>query len=107
MQRDMDLVRMILLETEQHQEPNQDVQIQAASYSPEQIAYHVKLLAQAGYIEANDYSSLGNLAWRPTSLTWDGHEFLDATRNSKIWQRLKAELKDKGATLPFTLIQQL
>lgn len=107
MQRDMDLVREILLEVEQHQQPMRDVRIRATGYAPEQVAYHVKLLAEAGYIEAVDFSSFAAMEWRPKALTWKGHEFLDATRNAGVWNKVKAEIKDRGGALPFSLIQQL
>jgi hypothetical protein len=107
MTRDMDLIRLILLELEQHQNPNRQVNIRAKGYSPEQISYHVKLLAEANLIEASDVSGYGSFNWLPTSLTWSGHEFLDATRNESVWHKLKAQLKDRGMTLPFELVQQL
>jgi hypothetical protein len=28
-------------------------------------------------------------------------------RNDKVWRRLKAELKDRGISLPFSLLQAL
>ena len=107
MKRDMDLIRTILLEIEEHQDPGSAVTLKAPGYSPLQIAYHVKLLTQAGLIEALDASHMQSLAWIPTSLTWSGHEFLDTARNDTVWQKVKAELKDKGMSLPFELIQQL
>ena len=107
MQRDMDLVRDILLEIEKNQNPMRDIKLQAHGYSPEQAAYHVKLLAEAGYLEAVDFSSMSGMEWRPKSMTWKGHEFLDATRNEGVWHKLKAELKDRSMTLPFALIQEL
>src|SRR5262245_2404043 len=107
MQRDMDLIRTLLLETESHGNPLWPFRPTAAGYSPEQVAYHVQLLADAGYVDAADMSTLGRLDWRPRSLTWQGHEFLDATRNETVWHKLKAELKDRGVSLPFSLIQDL
>jgi hypothetical protein len=106
MERDMDLVRQILIELEQHQEPMHPINIKAEGYSPEQIAYHVKILAQADYIEALDMSSFSGMDWR-AKLTWNGHEFLATTRNPGVWNKVKAELKDRGSSLPFSLIQQL
>jgi hypothetical protein len=103
----MDLIRTILLELEGHDDPVRELKLTATGYSPDMVSYHVKLLAEAGYIDANNTSNLAQCGWRPTSLTWNGHEFLDATRNSGVWQKVKAELKDKGASLPFSLIQQL
>ena len=108
MKRDMDLVRVILIEMEEHQNPNTAVRLECPGYSPDQIGQHVKLLEQAGLIEAKDATGLTTgIKWTPLSLTWKGHEFLDATRNEGIWQKLKAELKDRGMSLPFSLIQDL
>jgi len=107
MQRDLDLVRTILLELEAHADYPRPLTLQAPGYSPEQVTYHVKILHEAGYIEALDMSTFDGVVWRPTSLTWQGHEFLDATRHTGVWHKVKAELKDKGISLPFTLIQQL
>jgi uncharacterized protein DUF2513 len=107
MKRDMDLIRQILLELEAAENLHGVVDIQAPGYSPDQVTYHVKLLAEAGLIEARNRSHLRGIVWQPSSLTWRGHEFLDATRNASVWQKLKAELKDRGVTLPFELVQQL
>jgi DNA-binding transcriptional ArsR family regulator len=103
----MDLIRTILLEMEENQNPNAQIKLKAVGYSPEHVSYHVKILKQAGLVDAVDASSFGGIEWIPTSLTWQGHEFLEATRNEGVWQKLKAQLKDRGMSLPFSLIQEL
>jgi hypothetical protein len=103
----MELIRIILQEIEAHRNPNTLVRISAEGYSPDQIYYHVKILHQAGFIEAIDSSHNQGMVWTPRSLTWQGHEFLDAARNEGVWQKLKAKLKDASMTLPMALIQQL
>jgi hypothetical protein len=56
-QRDMDLIRSILLlQTEQHQDPIRPFVPSPEGHSEEVIAYHVKLLAEAGLIEATTFS---------------------------------------------------
>jgi Hypothetical protein (DUF2513) len=107
MHRDLDLIRQILLELEQHDHPSCDVKLQCPGYTEDQISYHVKLLAEHGFLEAINLSTLSGFEWRPTSLTWAGHEFLDAARNATVWRKLKVELKDRGISLPMSLIQQL
>jgi hypothetical protein len=69
MRRDLDLIRTILVEIEEHATFGKFVRLQAAGYSPEQVSYYVKLLHDAGLIEANNFSTLGRLDWRPKSLT--------------------------------------
>ena len=93
---------MILLEMEAHQDTGRTVDIKAPGYSPEQISYHIRLLGEAGLIEAQPARQ-----WIAVRMTWRGHEFLDATRNDTVWQKIKAEIKDRGAAIPFSLLQQL
>lgn len=107
MERNLDLVRVILIETDKNQQPEAPIEIAAPGYSPSQIAYHVQLLAQAGLIRALDFSAGPDADWRPTSLTWQGHEFLAAARNESIWHQVKARLKDRGLDAPLSIVQQL
>ena len=107
MERHLDLVRAVLLETERNASPVQPIVVQAPGYSPDQIAYHVKLLDEAGYLDALDLSTVTALDWHPRALTWQGHEFLDAARNDSIWQQVKATLKDRGVEAPLSVVQKL
>jgi hypothetical protein len=44
-----------------------------------------------------DLSSLSGICWKPTRLTYSGHEFLDAARSDTVWQKAKAwALKSTG-----------
>ena len=107
MKRDMDLIRRILLEMEANQNPDGGMKIEARGYSDGQIAYHLKLLKEAGLIHAIDTTSFQGMSFIPLNITWRGHEFIEATRNEGVWQKLKAELKDRGMSLPFQLIEAL
>jgi hypothetical protein len=40
-------------------------------------------------------------------ITWKGYEFIDAARDKTIWERTKTLLKDKGASVPFEVLQSL
>ena len=108
MQRDMDLARAVLLEVERRSWPEQGKPIAIHGYSGEQVGYHVKLLAQAGLIEAIDCSSFDDkFAWYPTSLTWTGHDFLDAAREHNRWERAKTLIKDKAGSVSFDILKQI
>lgn len=61
-------------------------------------------MAEAGLIEALDASASGDFDWRPTSLTWQGHEFLDAVRNDTVWRKTMALVKEKGGSVPFDVV---
>ncbi|MCF6156804.1 MAG: DUF2513 domain-containing protein [Candidatus Brocadia sp.] len=69
MKRDMDLVRQILLAIEAHKDMKQKIKLEIEGYSEEQIMYHVKILADAGLIEATDVSSFEGICFIPQCLT--------------------------------------
>ena len=79
MKRDLDLIRHILLEIEKEPYTGDILQLDIEGYTPEQINYHILLLADAGLIEVMEASYLGRRAFAPIRLTWEGHEFLEAT----------------------------
>ncbi len=107
MKRDLDLIRQILIRIEECPDPQGPGEIQIEGYSSEQISYHIKLLAGAGLIEAHDLSASGDIYWLAGGLTWQGHEFLDAARNDTVWNRTKDIIKEKGGSIPFTLVQEI
>ena len=103
----MDLIREMLLRIEAHENPNTRIRMQIQGYAAEQIVYHVKLLAEAGLIEAYDASSARELYWIPKHLTWSGHEFLDAVRHEAVWAGTKEIVDDKGGAVPFEIWRSL
>jgi hypothetical protein len=91
MLRDMDFARHILTEMEAYPHFDQSYKtISLDSHTQEELSYHVRLLAQAGLIEAEDVSSMDGTAWNPVQLTNEGHEFLEAARNDTFWKKAKA-----------------
>jgi hypothetical protein len=93
MKRDMDLIRQILFKVEAAQTFNQPVQLKIDGYAADLIAFHVRLLADGGIIEA--YAAGGN-QWWPTALTWSGCEFIDAARDDTNWEKAKTVLSKAG-----------
>ena len=102
MKRDLDLVRAVLLAAEAHDSPLA-TRLTIPGYSQEQIDYHCQLLADAGLLDRCE--------WKPAPgamptimsgtrmtirLTWQGHEFLDASRENRIWQAAKARVEQAG-----------
>jgi hypothetical protein len=107
MKRDMDLCRQILLRVEAMPANGPGGVIDVPGYASEDINYQVKLMAQHNLLEAVDLSGNGPLEWHVVSMTWDGHDFLDATRNDTIWKKVKTEMKDRGVALTFELTKAL
>lgn len=64
------------------------------------------MLAQAGLVRATHMpkGKLGS-TWLPISLTWDGHEFLDAGINDTTWNKAKAFIKEKTGGVTFELLK--
>jgi hypothetical protein len=109
MKRDMDLARDILHKLEAV-DAGAGVPASAfPGFTNQVVACHFKLLQEAGYIEANLYEieELGPLDGSAQRLRWDGYEFLDATRNATVWQRLKKKVVEEGGSLPFTVVKEL
>jgi hypothetical protein len=104
MKRDMDLARKILLEIEAHPEPY-EVGIKFEGITEKEIFYHIKLLYQAGLIEAREESEFGSSGWSVDCLTWAGHEFLDASRDETRWEKAKNLIFQKGGSLSFELLK--
>ena len=104
MHRKMDLARAILLELEEmcpftgswHD-------ISVPGYTDQEIWYHIRLLSEAGLIDAELIPLLMSRwqVWKAKTITWDGHEFLDAARDDTRWNQAKGVVKDKGVALTF------
>jgi hypothetical protein len=109
MRRNMDLARAILLELEQRSFKPGWHEIEIEGYSPEEISYHVRLLYEAGFIEATDTLTLmesPHAEWRAETITWDGYEFLDASRDQTRWEKAKGIISEKGGAMTLDALKQ-
>jgi hypothetical protein len=98
MQRNMDLVRMILLRLETSPSGWAPNDLGIKSFPPEQIGYHAHIMMQEGLIEGSDATTVSSAGPEglPRSLTWKGHEFLDLARDQDRWNRAKAIIAKLG-----------
>lgn len=53
------------------------------------VCYNSILLLEAGLLDGKEDSTLDMADAIITRLTWDGHEFLDATRDRSHWEKAK------------------
>ena len=97
MKRNMDLIRQILLQVEASPHANFPVRISIEGQDDETISYHVRLLDEAGLIEARDP---GGNKWVPLRLTWRGQEFLEAARDNNVWEKAK-QIASKSGGIAF------
>ena len=91
MKRDMDLIREILLACEAYEHGYAPGKLQIDGYDNEQIEFHVYLMGQAGLLETADptYSGSPSPSALPNAITWQGYEFLEASRNEQLWAKAK------------------
>lgn len=106
MKRDLDLVREILSEIEDH-DPNRFFVVKVDGHSTDEVAYHVMLLDEADYIEAQSIPTTDGMIWKARRLTWAGHEFLEAARDDTRWSHAKVVMKEKGGGMAFEVLKQL
>lgn len=109
MKRDMDLVRLILLKIEKDYVSTALYNIEIDGYDKETVAYHCKILYEAGFI--SDYSAryADNelYIFAVGSLTWEGNDFLDKIRDDSTWHKTKEEIKKKGLPLVVDTIKTI
>ncbi|MGG3437010.1 DUF2513 domain-containing protein [Bacillus subtilis] len=93
MQRDMDLIRKLLIGI-----VDRDFSSIYNEYSREVIDYHMDLLEQEGYIEYTFKTKSGSTI---KGLTWKGHDFLEVIKKDNFWEKIKPELKKTHYTTFF------
>ena len=65
MKRDMDLLRRILLAVECHPHESAPMQLRIEAHPQAEVSYHVRLLAQANYIDAMCTKGVVGAVWVP------------------------------------------
>lgn len=108
MERDMDLVRRILLAVEKQ---GSDPAGWLADWwkgpeDEETVAYHVQLLSEAGLVELREITMEpeGRKIF-PAHLTWKGHEFIEFVRDELRWQEIKERARNSTGTVCFATLQ--
>lgn len=109
MKRDMDLVRLILLEIEKEYVSTAIYDLNIDGYDRDEVAYHCKILYDGGLI--SDYKAQyadGEIyAFGVGSLTWEGNDFLDKIRDDSQWGKIKETIKKKGLPLVLDTIKTI
>lgn len=107
MKRDLDLMRKLLLALETREEECFASELKIANYDGGRIQYHVRLLAQGGYVVGSDQSTMDGNDFLVESLTFSGHEYLDAVRSPKIWRMTKEAAVKVGGSLSMEAVKPL
>jgi hypothetical protein len=106
MQRDMNLVRAILLKLEAHPHGFAPA-LEIEGYTDEQIGFHVALMGQAGLIDAYPTNSSADEtpSAMPLSLKWEGYEFLAASKDEGIWKKGTSTVMAKAGAIGFEILK--
>ena len=104
MQRDLELVRIILMAVEANPDPQEWIDPEPEGYTADQISYHIMLLDQAGLIEGWNRSAIGVFRWSARNLTWRGQETLAAMKNDTAWAKSKVKLNEIAPGIVFELL---
>jgi len=101
MKRDMELIRLLLLEQESG-EPQPEIK----SYPEQMVVHNIALMLDAGLIDGSTMAGSDGVPCAAVilRLTWAGHDFLDATRDPKIWKLAKEKLLKPGISWSFSLL---
>lgn len=78
-------------------------------FTDAQVSYHAYLLIDAGLARGADvttHDSEGPEALIQ-SLTWEGHEFIDAARDESRWQKAKGMVAEKGGGITLDVLKAL
>lgn len=102
----MELVRKILVALEDSSQTQGWIPLQFEGYTDDQISYHVKILAEQGIISATDSSGMKNFTWRAKGLTWDGHDYIEAIRDERRWQKVKDWIMATGKILTIETLKE-
>jgi hypothetical protein len=109
MKRDWEIIRAVLLKLEEAPTANTNLTPgKLSEFSEQEVAYNMRLLDQAGYVNAKFLESKsGNGAIHAaivTNMTNAGHELLDTIRSESVWSKTKETFKSKGLDMTFDLV---
>jgi Hypothetical protein (DUF2513) len=105
MTRDWDLIRQILLAVEQADATVKISFEDMIDCTEETFHYNTVLLTEAGLVHSMVLPRINTTLVE--SLTWEGHEFLDAIRNHASWEHIKTIAAEKSLGLSFSSIKAI
>lgn len=109
MKRDPNLVRALLLHYEQKPTDRADPCPTVPEYTDSEVKYHLILMYEAGFLRAEPELTKTRrvIKVHPFSLTWQGHEFLEASRDDTLWKKATTTVASKTGSLSFSVLQAL
>lgn len=109
MKRDMTVVRQVLQAIAARESTHDFVPIDIEGVEPRVVSYHIKILVDGGYVDAEELMAMGDdfPSFLTATLTWAGNDLLDAIDSPKAWAAVRAKLGDQGLSAPVEIIKEL
>ena len=106
MQRDLDLLRQLLIDVERRGVtcPIDTLRPDARQDVDERVHYHLRLLTDAGLLKEAGQTSAGAPCVR---LTHEGQEFVELTRSDLRWREAKAAVLASTGGVPLAVLRSL
>lgn len=106
MQRDIDLLRQLLLDIERRGTTCAIDTLRADSRhdSDERVRYHLRLLTDAGLLKEAGQTAAGSPCVR---LTHEGQEFIELARGDARWREAKAAVLASTGGVPLSVVRSL
>lgn len=115
MRRDLDVIRDLLLRAEASEHPWYPIgQYERVSHCEEDgfsldtkltplELYQIDKLKDAGFIlsRSDDHDFVY------FEITWIGHDYLDAIRDSGVWEETKSKVRDAGGSFTLELVKKI
>lgn len=110
MKRDLDLVRAIMVVIGNHEkermkqvEVSRDLheQFPEISLAGDRLVGHVRMMGEAGLVEANIQPTMQADFFSQIRLTWEGQEFLANAQDERVW----GIVKEKYGEVSFALLK--
>lgn len=104
----MDLVKEILsrlsaLKSRKEQVTSNDFE----GYDAELVSMHMEMMEEAGLIKGHASHTIGSFYYSADRLTWYGYDFLEASRNDKIWSKAKKVIVKAGGIFSIEVLKKL
>ncbi len=108
MERELDLLRQILLLCEREGHPDKILdwtELHESGYSDALIHYHLLLLEDVNYVVLNVTETTQSDYYDVVRMTSQGHDYLDSIRDPAIWSKTKKSLAVAGESATLAMVQ--
>ena len=99
MERDLSLIRELLLRIEKMPDRGKGLDLDIEGYSKTTVIYNLDLAINVGlvdgtvrWLQGGSGPYIGNVK----SLTWNGHDFLDSVRQEDVWKKTQEKAESAG-----------